>query len=540
MDLRQRGTEESFDERFDYVVVGAGSAGCVLAARLSHDPANRVLLLEAGPPDRNPFIHVPAAFPRLFKGALDWDYQTVPQDGLGGRSVYWPRGKVLGGSSSMNAMMWVRGMTADYDGWADLAGPQWSNAAVTARFARIEDVATGGERGGALGRGGPVAIRELRDPNPLTSAWIEAAVSCGVARAPVPNAGHAEGVGMTLVTQSRGARVSSADAYLSGTRQRSNLVVRTRAPAVGIVVEHGRATGVRYRRGRGVASAAATREVLLAAGSIGSPQLLMCSGIGPAGHLTGLGIPAAVDSPHVGRHLQDHLAAGIAVEAVRPVTLAAAESPREALRYLLRRRGMLTSSILEAYGLVRSRAGLAAPDIELGFVPALFLDEGLRRTRTHGVTLAAILLTPASTGEVRLASPDPAVKAVVDPRYLSDPGGVDHATLAAGLRLCARILTAPTLATELGEIVQPRGLDGEALVEAAIREHAQTLYHPVGTGRMGRDATSVVDPELRVRGVAALRVADASVMPCIVRGHTHAPTVMIAEHAAELVLADRR
>lgn len=522
-------------EQYDYVVVGAGSAGCALAARLSEDPGVTVLLLEAGPRDTSPLVHVPAAFPRLFKSRLDWDYQTVAQPALAGRSVYWPRGKVLGGSSSTNAMMWVRGVPADFDEWAGTAGPRWAYATVAGYFARIEDVEGASAADPGVGRAGPIPVRKLRDPNPLTLAFLDAALRCGMAPAAQPHVGSADGFGETLVTQSGGRRASAADAYLRPARHRRNLVVRTGSHCLGVVVAEGRATGVAYRRGRAVIEVGAREEVLVAAGAVNSPQLLMCSGIGPAGTLAAAGVRPVVDSPGVGANLQDHLTAGIAISARRPVTLRGAQSPREVLRYLVSHRGMLTSSVLEAYGLVRSDDGAAEPDLEIGFAPALFLDEGLTLPRAHGVTLAAVLLRPASRGTVRIASPDPAAKPVVDPRYLSDPGGTDRAVLAAGVRLCTRIAATAPLADELGPVVAPAARDGEALVDAAISELAQTLYHPVGTCRMGVDTASVVDAELRVRGVRALRVVDASVMPTIPRGHTHAATVMIAEQAADLV-----
>ncbi len=538
------------EETFDYVIVGAGSAGCVLAARLSEVGANKVLVLEAGPEDRNPLIRVPAAFPMLFQSAIDWADRTVPQPALSNRRIYWPRGRVIGGSSSLNAMMWVRGLPADYDRWAELAGPSWSYRSVLPYFRRAEGVeveaaADGGQAGGSdpparpeLGRSGPIPVRRLRDPNPLTASWIAAARRCGVPAAPVPNAGHREGVGEALVTQRRGRRVSAADAYLDPARRRRNLEVRTKARVLAVRVVSGRAAGVVYRRGRERTTVLARREVVLAAGAVGTPQLLMCSGIGPGAMLSAEGIEVVADVPGVGQNLQDHLVAGLALSTRRPVTLAKARRAGELARFAFQRRGMLTSNVLEGYGLVRSGPGLDQPDIELGFVPALFLDEGLTLPREHGVSLAAVLLQPASRGEVRLAGPDVETPPAIDPRYLSDPGGDDAATLSSGVRLCLAIARTPPLSEELGATVAPAGIardDGE-LVERAVRDLAQTLYHPVGTCRMGTDAGSVVDPQLRLRAVASLRIADASVMPSIVRGHTHAPTVMVAERAADLML----
>ena len=522
-------------ETFDYVIVGGGSAGCVVAARLSEDPATRVLLLEAGPRDLHPAIHIPAAFPRLFKSGLDWAYQTEPQPSLGGRSVYWPRGRVLGGSSALNAMMWVRGFPADYDGWAERAGPGWSYASLLPYFRRAEDTEGAAPDDPARGTGGPLAVSHLRDPNPLTGAWLRAAGEAGIG--PLDAVGDGEGVTETMATQRGGRRVSTADAYLHRAMRRRNLVVRTRVRCTGIVFEGRRAVGVSYLRGRDPLTVTAARGVVLAAGSIGSPQLLMCSGVGPALQLSALGIRVVVDSPQVGQNLQDHLISGIAARANRRVTLAGAQSLASLARYLLRHRGMLTSTVAEAYGFVRSDPAQALPDLELLFLPVLFVDEGLKLPTEHGVTLAAVLLQPDSSGVVHLRSPDPSVPPVVDPWYLSDPEERDAERLRAGIRWCRRILAQPSLAKELGELYRPAGLDGEELVEAALRDLSQTLYHPVGTCRMGKDPGSVVDPELRVRGVDGLRVVDASVMPRIIRGHTHAPTVAIAERAAELIRA---
>ncbi|MCU1489545.1 MAG: glucose-methanol-choline oxidoreductase, partial [Acidimicrobiaceae bacterium] len=429
-------------ERFDYVVVGAGSAGCVLAARLSEDPGNSVLLLEAGPRDRHPYVHIPAAFPQLFDGRLDWAYRTVAQAQLGDRRVFWPRGKVLGGSSSLNAMLWVRGFPADYDAWASCAGPTWSYEALLPTFLKIEDTEGATPDDPLHGSGGPMPVSALRDPNPLTGRFLEAAEQIGMARLDDPNAGG-QGASEFVVTQRRGRRVSAADAYLRPARHRQNLVVRTGAQATEIVFSGRRATGVGYRSGRSVSAVQATREVVLAAGAIGSPQLLLCSGVGRGEDLARLGIDVVADRPAVGENLQDHLTSGIAVASRRKVTLTSARTARALARYLIGRRGPLTSTVAEAMAFLSSRPGLAGPDLELVFLPVPFLDEGLRLPERHGVSLAAVLLQPESRGAVSISSPDPAVAPRIDPRYLSDRGGLDREVLAAGVRTCQRILAAP-------------------------------------------------------------------------------------------------
>ncbi|KQZ85752.1 glucose-methanol-choline oxidoreductase [Microbacterium sp. Root166] len=530
----------------DYIVVGAGSAGAALAARLSEDPDVSVLLLEAGLPDTALELHVPAAFSKLFRGRYDWNYDTVPQERLEGRTVYWPRGKTLGGSSSLNAMMWVRGFAADYDEWADAAGPTWSWRSLLPYFRRVER--TQDAANPDHGSDGPQSVEHQRDPRPHTAAFLEAARELGH---PVTAANLAEGQGFsqTMVSQRRGARASTADAYLRPARRRRNLRVVTGALVRRVTFAGGpdappRATGVYVDLGGVTRHALARREVILAGGAINTPQLLMLSGIGPAEHLVDHGIPVLVDAPGVGENLQDHLVAGLAPEA-RGGTLFGAERAAELGRYLSSRRGMLTSNVGEACGFVRTevadRTGMPGglPDIEIIFAPVPYVGEGLIPTPAEGITVGAILLRPRSRGTIRLASADPTVKAVIDPGYLTDPDGIDEATMLAGLAECERLIGTDALgALTTGGWIQPEG--GERLTpaeraELSLRRYSHTLYHPVGTARMGTDAASVVDPELRVRGVDGLRVADASVMPTVIRGHTNAPAIVIGEVAADLI-----
>lgn len=544
----------------DYVVVGAGSAGAAVAARLSEDPSVSVLLLEAGPPDTALELHVPAAFSKLFRGRYDWNYDTVPQPALDGRTVYWPRGKTLGGSSSLNAMMWVRGFAADYDEWADAAGPAWSWNSLVPYFRRAERTQDAADD--TQGRDGAQWIERQRDPRPHTASFLEAARELGH---PVtaPNLAEGQGFSQTMVSQRRGARASTADAYLRPARRRRNLRVVTDAFVRRVTFDTScdsggsggfggaggaggepRATGVYVEIGGVTRHALARREVVLSGGAVNTPQLLMLSGIGPRDHLAEHGIRVLVDAPGVGSNLQDHLVAGLAPEA-RGGTLFGAERIAELARYLSSRRGMLTSNVGEAIGFVRTsvadRAGVpdALPDIEIIFAPVPYVGEGLVPTPGEGITVGAILLRPKSRGTIRLASADPHAKAVIDPGYLTDPDGIDEATMLAGLAECERLIGTEALrAVTTGRWVQPEA--GESMTpaeraELSLRRYSHTLYHPVGTARMGTDASAVVDPELRVRGVSGLRVADASVMPTVIRGHTNAPAIVIGEVAADLL-----
>lgn len=510
----------------DYIVVGTGSAGSVVASRLSADPSVRVVALEAGPHDKSRFVRIPAAFAKLFRGPMDWEYYTEPQKELAGREIYWPRGKMVGGSSSMNAMMWVRGFAADYDDWGEAAGEQWNYAHLEPYLRRIE--------------AGPLSITAQRSPRSSTAKWLAAAEQCGY-RIEKPNQAAPEGFCETLVTQRRGARWSAADAYLKPALKRRNLTLETEALATRIVFDGHRAVGVEVEQQGTRRVIRARREVVLCGGAINSPQLLMLSGIGDKERLAEHGISTLVHAPQVGANLADHLVVALGFD-VPNDSLFAAEKPLELLNYLVRRRGMLTSNVGEAYGFVRSRPELALPDLELLFAPAPFFEEGIGDPYdNHAVVLAAILLKPRSTGSVELRSADPRDKPIIDPRYLTDPDGADRAALMAGLRMCAKIAAAPALEGVIGKIARPLDattLDDETL-ERALATVSHTLYHPVSTCRMGRDDASVVDPELRVRGVDALRIADASVMPTIIRGHTHAPSVLIGEKAADLLRADR-
>jgi choline dehydrogenase len=510
------------DIRCDYVVIGTGSAGSVLANRLSADPTVEVAVLEAGPRDKDKFIHIPAAFAKLFRSRFDWDYLTEPQKELDGREIYWPSGKTLGGSSSLNAMMWVRGFAADYDEWGSLAGDEWDYAHVEKYFTRIEN--------------GPLVISRQRSPRSSTAAWLQAVQECGY-RVESPNAATPEGFCETIVTQRRGARWSTADAYMKPALSRPNLTLFTEATATRVLFEEARAVGVEFDQDSERRVVRARREVVVCGGAINSPQLLMLSGVGDRERLADHGIDVVTHAPEVGQNLMDHLMVSLGFEALHD-TLFAAEKPLQLVNYLARRRGMLTSNVAEAYGFVRSRAELDLPDLELVFGPAPYFDEGIGDPyEGHAVAMGPVLLKPRSRGSISLRSADPKDKPVIDPRYLTDDAGADRAALMAGLRMCARIAGSPALRDVVGKIARPIGASklDDTTLEEALNMLSHTFYHPVGTCRMGRDDASVVDPQLRVRGVEGLRVADASVMPAIIRGHTEAPSVLIGEKAADLI-----
>ncbi|MDF2709359.1 MAG: choline dehydrogenase [Nonomuraea muscovyensis] len=510
---------------YDYVIVGAGSAGCVLANRLSADPGVSVALVEAGGRDDKLEIRMPAGFAKLFKTAYDWNYTTAKQPEMSGRELYWPRGRVIGGSSSINAQMWVRGHRLDYDQWAV---PGWSYEEVLPYFKRAERRA-GSNRGGVYGEAGPLYVSELRSPNITTAAFLRACAELGLHRLDELNGPSNEGYSPTPVNQNRGRRWSAADAYLRPALKRSNLTVITGATVDRVVFDGTRATGVEHSGG---AQIRARREVILAAGAIGSPHLLMRSGVGAADELRDAGVALVRDLPEVGKNLQDHLSSGVFVQCRQPVTLTKAESIGNLLRYIVLRSGMLTTNVGEAVAFVRTSPREPAPDIELIFAPGPFIDHGLTPPTGHGLTVGVILLQPESRGRVGLNGRD----VVIDPAYLSREADVRR--LVAGLKTARQIFATAAMKPYVGGPMPPyQGQESDDELAQWVRERGETLYHPVGTCRMGTDEESVVDPELRVRGVEGLRVVDVSIMPTPNRGHTHAPAIMIGEKGADLILA---
>jgi len=526
---------------YDYVIVGGGSAGCVLANRLSANPANRVLLLEAGPSDWHPLLHMPAGIARLSHNRrLNWSYFTEPEPALNGRRLWWPRGKTLGGSSSINAMCYIRGAAADYDSWAAACGdPRWSWEQVLPWFLHSEDNSRGAS---ALhGVGGPLGVSDLRHHNVLSAALVEAAASAGYGRNDDFNGERQAGFGLYQVTQRRGARCSTAAAFLKPVRQRANLQVRTHALVERVLLDHGRAVGVQLRQRQRAAERIEAGEVILAGGAINSPHLLMLSGLGPADHLREHGIAVLADLPDVGAHLQDHLDVSTLDRSTQKVSYDHLNELAAGLRWLRHRDGPGSSNIAEAGGFVRSRlADDERCDLQFHFIPALLDDHGRHRLPGYGYTMHACYLHPRSRGRLRLKSADPARPIMIHANYLGDPEGHDLQRMIEAARLSREIFDQPAFAAYRGGPVFPEhALRTDAEYADFIRRKAETVYHPVGSCRMGKDDRAVVDSELRVRGVQGLRVVDASVMPSLPSGNTNAPTIMIAERASSLLLGAR-
>ncbi len=521
---------------YDYIIVGAGSAGCVLANRLSADPACRVLLLEAGPRDWNPFIHMPAGLAKLarFK-SLNWSYETEPEPGLNNRRLYWPRGRVLGGSSSINAMCYSRGHRSDYDDWAELGNPDWSWDKVLPYFRRAQNQSRG--ESDLHGVGGPLSVEDLSHTNPLSDVYIQAAEQAGFARNRDFNGPTQRGIGKYQVTQKNGRRCSTAVGYLRPVRTRPNLTILTGAMTLGLeFAGQSRIIGVRFRRRGLTHTVHADREVLLAAGAVNSPQLLMLSGIGPAAMLEKAGVAVRHELTGVGQNLQDHLDICTLTRCSQPVTYDQLSEFRVGLRYFLHHEGEGTSNIAEAGAfLVSGRGRDDRPDIQMHFVPALLDNHGRNRLPGDGYTLHACPLRPESRGHLFIRSSDPRQPIAIQANYLRQPADLE--LMLDCVRLAREILSQPAFKPFRGHEIFPGNevVSRDGLIEF-IREKAETIYHPVGTCRMGSGPDAVVDETLRVHGIDGLRVVDASIMPTLIGGNTNAPTIMIAEKASDKIV----
>jgi len=530
-------------EAFDFIIVGAGSAGCVLANRLTASGRHRVLLLEAGPSNRHPWLHIPLGYGRLFADRrYNWCYATEPQAGCHDRNVIAPRGKVLGGSSSINGLIYIRGQAEDFDHWRQLGNAGWSHADVLPYFRKAEDNERGADE--FHGAGGPLAVSDLRDRHPLAVAYVEAAVQCGYPRNDDFNGAVQEGAGYYQTTMRNGVRASTAAGYLKQARGRANLKVVSGALARRIVFDGRRATGVEYLVGDETRSASANVEVIVASGAFNSPQLLQLSGLGPAELLKSFGIPVIADAPGVGNDLNDHISGRIMLKCKDMLTLNDAVRTwagklRHGAHYLLTRRGYLAIPAISSGCFIRALPTSATPDSQCSI--SLFSADtiGGELHPFPGVTGVCVLLRPESRGWVRIKSADPRAAPAINPNYLATPK--DCETIVAGVNAMRRIFRAPAMARYIAEEIEPGAqCDNDVELLDFIRRRCSTTYHPVSTCRMGQDEKAVVDERLRVRGFAGLRVVDASIMPAVVSGNTNAATVMIGEKGADMILEDAK
>ncbi|AFY52705.1 choline dehydrogenase-like flavoprotein [Rivularia sp. PCC 7116] len=518
---------------YDYVIVGAGSAGCVLANRLTENPRIKVLLLEAGNPDKSHKIHIPAGYPDLFKTKYDWAFFTEKQPSLNNRQLYYPRGKVLGGSSSINAMIYIRGNCTDYDNWQNLGNQGWSYQEVLAYFKKAEDQSRGVSEYHHIK--GPLHVTDSRDRNLLSEVFIKAATEFGLVRNDDFNGKQQEGVGFYQVTQKNQQRHSAATAYLKPILSRKNLTVKTNSLVTGLLFEGKRVTGLTYQNQNQIQhQIKVNKEIILSAGTINSPQILMLSGIGCAKHLKSLNIPVLINLPGVGKNLQDHLSVSIAYKCTKPITLANLEHPYNILKYLVFKKGALTSNISEAGGFLKIAEKLDNPNLQLHFVPGCLINHGFIKRKEHGFTLCPTLLYPQSKGQITLRSKNPLQPPFIQPNYLTNQEDLE--VLFAGVKISRQILQQKAFDKFRGEEIVP-GFQIKSTEDicAFIRNTAESLYHPVGTCKMGNDSMSVVNSNLQVHRIKGLRVVDASIMPAIIGGNTNAPTIMIAEKAADMI-----